>query len=215
MSTRPVVLAIGPTSRAGARAVRDTLQGAANVILRPDADAALDAAPAATVAIVGGPPLSDGFLARACRLELVYRLGSTGAAQAEAEALRARGVVVMGSPRGLSAAATGEHALTLLLVLTKRIMEADRYARSGSWRVPSELDDTARELGALTVGIVGLGQTGAHLARLLQPFGTRVVYTRRSEEEDPTVPGERVSLSELVRAADAVSLHVRAMPGTF
>ena len=194
MSARPAVVIIGPTSDAGARVVRDALHGVADVAFRPAAGQALDLAGDAIAVIVGGPPLTERFLARARRLELVYRLGSTRAAGAEAEALRARGVAVSGSPRGLSAAATGEHALALLLALSKRLVEADRYVRSGAWRVPSEFDDTARELATLTVGIVGLGATGAHLARLLEPFGARVLYTRRSGR-DASAPGERVALA--------------------
>ncbi|HEX7289594.1 MAG TPA: NAD(P)-dependent oxidoreductase [Conexibacter sp.] len=213
MSNRPLVLVVGPTSRAGAQALRDRLQSV-EVILRPSADEALDVADAATVVIVGGPTLSRDFLARACNLQLVYRLGSSRAARAESEALRARTVHVTGPPPGLSAAATGEHALALLLALTRRLLDADRYVRSGSWSVPSAFDDTSRELGSLTIGIVGLGRAGAHLARLLQPFGTRVVYTRRSGP-DPTVPGEFLSLPKLLNVADAVSLHVRAAPGSF
>lgn len=214
MSDRPLVLAIGPTSRAGARILHDALDAHAALVLRPDADAALDVAAEATVAIVGGPPLPERFLARAERLALVYRLGSAGAAQAEAASLRARGVAVAGSPLGMSAAATAEHALASLLALTKRLVAADAYARSGAWRVPSAFDDTTRELGALTVGIVGLGRTGSHLARLLEPFGTRILYTRRTGAL-VDARGEHASLPALLQAADAVSLHVRAAPGAF
>ncbi|MBS1868368.1 MAG: C-terminal binding protein [Actinobacteria bacterium] len=215
MSARPLVLAIGPTSAPGQRILREALRGVADVAFRPDADAALDLAGAATVAIVGGPPLPERFLARAERLARVYRVGGASAARGEAAALRARGVAVSGPPPGLSAAATAEHALALLLALTKRLVAADAHVRAGDWRVPSAFDDTARELGALTVGIVGLGRTGARLARLLEPFGTRIVYTRRSGEAAAGVPGERVALGELLGAADAVSLHVRAAPGAF
>jgi phosphoglycerate dehydrogenase-like enzyme len=215
MSRRVLVAVIGPTSALGAQVVREALDGAADLAFRPDPDAALDVADAATVAIVGGPPLSEEFLGRARGLELVYRLGSARAAVPEAEALRARGIAVAGSPPGLSAGATAEHALALLLALTKRLVDADRHVRSGSWRIPSAFDDTARELGGLTVGIVGLGATGAHLARLLEPFGTRIVYTTRRSGPNRAAPGEHLPLPELLDAADAVSLHVRAEPGTF
>jgi len=214
VSERPLVVAIGPTSRAGARVLREVLGDAVELALRPDGQAALDVAPDAAVAIVGGPPLPHAFLAGARELRLVYRLGSAHAARAEADALRARGVVVAGPEPGLSAAATAEHALALLLALAKRLPDGDRCVRSGGWTVPSGLDDTTRELGALTVGIVGLGRVGAQLARLLEPFGARVLYTRRAGT-DAAVRGNRVELPELLRASDAVSLHVRAAPGRF
>jgi len=239
MSGRPLVLTIGPTSRAGERVLRDALHDAAELRFHPDAGAALDDAPDAAVAIVGGPPLPEAFIERAQRLELVYRLGGAHAARDEAAALQARGVELAAPPPGLSAAATAEHTLALLLALTKRLPDGDRYVRAGNWRVPSTFDDTTRELSALTVGIVGMGHVGTHLAHLLAPFGTRILCARRTPadpagrgsarsaspvsaanedvERERSAPGpaKHVPMPELLQAADVVSLHVRAKPDTF
>ena len=80
----------------------------------------------------------------------------------------------------------------------------DRWMRDGVWVRDPLL---GHELGALTVGIVGLGNVGGTLARRLDGFGTRLLYT----DPDPTRehPGAtRVELPELLRTADVVCLHV-------
>jgi len=93
--------------------------------------------------------------------------------------------------------------MAILGVLRKGAL-GDRRVREGAW-VREEL--MGNELGALTVGIVGLGNVGGTLARRLDGFGSRLLFT----DPDPTRdhPGAtRVELAELLKTADVVCLHV-------
>ena len=93
--------------------------------------------------------------------------------------------------------------MAILNVLRKGAF-GDRLVRDGAWvREPL----LGNELGALTIGIVGLGNVGGTLARRLDGFGSRLLFT----DPDPTRdhPGaKRVELDELLRTADVVCLHV-------
>jgi len=91
-----------------------------------------------------------------------------------------------------------------ILNILRKGAYGDRLVRDGAW-LREEL--LGHELGALTVGIVGLGNVGGTVARRLDGFGSSLVFT----DPDPTRdhPGaKRVGLDELLRTADVVCLHV-------
>ena len=75
--------------------------------------------------------------------------------------------------------------------------------RDGGWPKPEML---GHELGALTIGIVGLGNVGSALATRLLAFGSRVLYTDIVERSFAGV--ERVPFEDLLQRADVVTLHV-------
>jgi D-3-phosphoglycerate dehydrogenase len=103
---------------------------------------------------------------------------------------------------GYNKEAVADLTLLMILALIRRAGEADRGMRSGGW--PRLV---GHELGALTVGIVGLGNVGAAVARRALAFGARVIYTevdpnRRVEGAEPR------QLDALLAEADVVCLHV-------
>ena len=91
----------------------------------------------------------------------------------------------------------------MILNLIRRAAHGDRVMHAGAWDRDSLL---GRELGALTVGIIGLGNVGGTVARRLEGFGSRVLYT----DPDPNrrYPGaERVSLEQLLGEGDVICIH--------
>ncbi|MBO0701930.1 MAG: 2-hydroxyacid dehydrogenase [Candidatus Dormibacteraeota bacterium] len=92
--------------------------------------------------------------------------------------------------------------LMQMLNLIRHGADGDRLMRRGGWSPPGE----GRELGAMTVGIVGLGNVGNAVAQRLRGFGSRILFT------DPiprSLPGaEALPLDELLRRADIVTVHV-------
>jgi D-3-phosphoglycerate dehydrogenase len=94
--------------------------------------------------------------------------------------------------------------LLAILALLRRGAWADRMMHTSWW---SQQELLGHELGALTVGIVGLGNVGGTVARRLTGFGSRVIYA----DPDPSreFPGaERVELDRLLADADVVTVHV-------
>jgi len=90
-----------------------------------------------------------------------------------------------------------------ILNLLRHSSWGDRQMHAGWW---GRAEMMGRQLGSLTVGIIGLGNVGGTVARRLTGFGSKVVYT----DPDPSreFPGAaRMELDELVRTADVVCLH--------
>jgi D-3-phosphoglycerate dehydrogenase len=163
--------------------------------------------PAAVAWIAGTSPVDDRHLAAAPNLKIVARHG-TGYDAVDLAAAARRGVLVTNTP-GANAEAVADHTVGLVLAALRHLVAGDRASREGVRPVLR-----GRELGALTVGIVGFGYIGRAVARrLIGGFGSRVLAY------DPYIAPERAreagvepvgNLSGLARAADVLTLH---MPG--
>jgi D-3-phosphoglycerate dehydrogenase len=170
--------------------------------------AALEETLSAAVAwIAGTSPVDARHLAAAQNLKIVARHG-TGYDAVDLAAAARRGVLVTNTP-GANAEAVADHAVGLMLAALRHLIAGDRASREGVRPVLR-----GRELGALTVGIVGFGYIGRAVARrLIGGFASRVLAY------DPYIAPERMreagvepvgDLSGLARAADVLTLH---MPG--
>lgn len=86
----------------------------------------------------------------------------------------------------------------------------DRAMRREEWIRPAP---DGRELGSLTVGIVGMGGIGRAVSRRLRAFGSRILYTDPFVRSDLAAV-EPVSLPELLRRCDLITLHLPLAEGT-
>ncbi len=111
--------------------------------------------------------------------------------------------IAVANAAGYNRDAVADWTVMAILNLIRRGSWGDRRLRDGGWPKPEMM---GRELGALTVGIVGLGNVGSALATRLLAFGSRVLYTDVVEKSFASV--ERVSLEDLLDLADVVSVHV-------
>ena len=119
-----------------------------------------------------------------------------------------RNRVAVASTPGANALGVAELALTLLLGCRRILLQNDRLVRNGgSWADQPFPPET---IGCATVGLIGFGAIGKAFARMLVALGCRViVYARRREEALAREIGiEYVTLEELFRTADAVSVHI-------
>ena len=111
--------------------------------------------------------------------------------------------IAVANAAGYNRDAVADWTVMAILNLIRRGSWGDRRLRDGGWPKPEMM---GRELGALTVGIVGLGNVGSALATRLLAFGSRVLYADVVETSFAGV--ERVSLQDLLKLADVVSVHV-------
>jgi len=121
-----------------------------------------------------------------------------------------RGVYVTNTPEVLTET-TADFAWALLMAVARRVVEADRYVREGRWKVAWHPDMlTGRDIYGTTLGIVGAGRIGQAVARRAKGFDMKILYTNRSRkpEMEKTSGARRVTLDELLRESDFVSLHV-------
>jgi len=130
------------------------------------------------------------------------------------EAATRAGVLVVNTP-GRNAQAVAEHAMALMFALARRVPQSDRYVKGGEWRDPAGAYASLRgvELAGATLGIIGLGAIGKRLATMALAIGMRTVA------HDPYVkdaPGnvELLSLDEVLKRADFISIHVPGTPPT-
>ncbi len=159
---------------------------------------------------VNGDHIDEAFLDQSPDLRLVA-LASTGYDSIDIAAADRRGVAVTNS-RGTLYETTADLTFGLILAARRRITEAERYLRAGQW-VQDDLDlMLGSDVYGATLGIVGYGQIGQAVARRAKGFGMTVLANRRTPGDDEL--SRWVSLEELLRESDIVSLHVPLTPQT-
>lgn len=156
----------------------------------------------AVAAIVSTDPFDASVFGACPRLRVVARVG-VGVDSIDLGAATSAGVVVTTTP-GMNGHAVADHTLALILAVVRRVVESDLSVRRGEWR--RDAAATPWELHGATVGIVGLGAIGRSVARRLQGFECTILAY---DLEPRTVDGvEAVSLDELLRRSDIVTVHV-------
>jgi glyoxylate reductase len=125
-------------------------------------------------------------------------------------AAKRRGVVVTNTPDVLTET-TADFAWALLMAAARRVVEADRYARSGDWKTWKWDLLWGADVHGKTLGIIGFGRIGRAVARRALGFGMRVLYydaVRSSGENEREVNANYVDKDRLLRESDFVILHV-------
>ena len=117
------------------------------------------------------------------------------------------GIGVSNTP-GAVDEATATTALYLIIATLRHFAKAERSLHAETWDTPISLRDTY-DLTARTLGILGMGGIGLHLAHLVHAFPMRVLYHNRHRRTNVPEWCEYVeSLEELCQRADVLSVHV-------
>jgi D-lactate dehydrogenase len=133
---------------------------------------------------------------------------SAGTDHIDAGAAERLGITVKNIPR-YSPGAIAEHAVALMLALGRHLIETTDRIRKFNFTLTNEL--VGFELNGKTAGIVGYGNIGQVLAKILTGFGCTVLAFDNKPEEarrESAVPVEVVSLDALLERSDVVSLHL-------
>lgn len=148
------------------------------------------------------------------RLKLI-QLASAGYDTVDLKAAERLGIPVsnMGTP---IAPAVAEHTMALILGVLRRMVQVDSLLRQGDWSNEETSCMDTPELAECTVGIVGLGNIGRTVAKLLRGFENPVFYA--DIVPYPDVENElgvrRVPLNEMLKESDVVTIHVPLTPAT-
>ncbi len=146
-----------------------------------------------------------------CRVFANYAVGYNNV---DVQAATRRGVLITNTP-GVLTETTADLAWALMLSVARRIVEGDRFLRSGRWAGYGPLQFLGQDVHGATLGIVGAGRIGTATALRSTGFGMKVLYTSsRSNRELDAIGGRRVELDPLLRESDFVSLHVPLTPQT-
>jgi len=151
--------------------------------------------------------VDEALFRQAPKLKLIQLL-SAGYDRADLEAARRAGVP-MSNNGGANSIAVSEHAILLMLAVSRRLIWQHGNVSNGRWR--GNEAPGVHELYGRTLGIVGLGTIGKKTARLAQAFGMKVHYYDIARLDEATADALKVEfrlLKELLRTSDVVSLHV-------
>ncbi|XWK86992.1 MAG: phosphoglycerate dehydrogenase [Phormidium sp.] len=155
--------------------------------------------------------VTQEVIAAAKQLKIIGRAG-VGVDNVDVPAATRQGIVVVNSPEGNTIAAA-EHAIALMLSLSRSIPDANVSVKSRKW-------DRKRFVGAevykKTLGIVGLGKIGSHVAAVAKAMGMKLlafdpfISTERAEQ----IGCRLVDMDLLLREADYITLHIPKTPET-
>jgi len=127
-----------------------------------------------------------------------------------------RGIYVTNTPEVLTDT-TADFAWALLMALARRVVEADKYVRTGQWKVGWHPDMMAgRDIYNATIGVVGAGRIGYAVAKRATGFSMKILFydvvPRPEIEKD--FGAKKVDLDTLLKESDFVSIHVPLMKET-
>jgi D-3-phosphoglycerate dehydrogenase len=139
------------------------------------------------------------------KLKVIGRAG-IGLDNVDVPAASKRGIVVMNAPDG-NATTAAEHALAMMMALTRNIPQATARLKAGGW---DKKKFQGREVTGKTLGIIGIGRIGAIVANRAQGLHMKVIAF------DPHMPKdlvdklgvELVSFEDLCKRSDYISVHV-------
>lgn len=128
-----------------------------------------------------------------------------------------RGIYVTNTP-GVLTETTADFAWALLMAVARKVAEADKYIRTGKWKVgwhPTMLQ--GRDVYGATLGIIGLGRIGSSIAKRANGFDMKVLYhdVVRRQDLEKELGLEYTEIDALLQKADFVTLNVPLLKDTY
>lgn len=148
-------------------------------------------------------PFPASLLRRLPKLKLLVTTGHRNDS-VDVEAAKAQGITVCGTPS--SAYAAAELTWALIMAAARRIDVETRSLRDGGWQV-----GLGRDLKGATLGVIGLGRLGSHVAAYGKAFGMKVIaWSQNLTAEKAVAAGATLVAKEaLFRDADFISIHLK------
>lgn len=159
-----------------------------------------------------GVTLSEDVLADNTRLKVIVRAG-VGTDNIDKPAATRQGIIVMNTPTG-NTFSTAEHAMTLMLALSRNVAPAFQSLREGRWERKAYMGS---QLSGKTLGVVGLGRIGQEVAKRAQAFQMNLLGF------DPFLTAEQASklgielcdtVDEMLPLVDYLTVHTPLTPQT-
>lgn len=169
-------------------------------------DEIVDRLRGATIAIVNKVSLREESLAQLPGLKFIA-VAATGVDIIDLESCRRRRIAVS-NVRHYANHAVPEHALMLMLTLSRNLINYRKAIKRGDWQVAKQFclfDHTIRDLHGRSLGIIGYGSLGREVEKLARAFGMRVLISER-KNATAVRPG-RVNFDQLLSECDIITLH--------
>jgi lactate dehydrogenase-like 2-hydroxyacid dehydrogenase len=150
--------------------------------------------------------IDDSLLALNPKLKIVANF-AVGFNNIDVKAATARGIPVTNTP-GVLTETTADLTFALLLSISRRIVESDKYMRAGKYKSWAPMLLLGSDIHSKTIGIVGFGRIGYSVAQRAKGFNMKILYN--DIEEKPYAKefdAKLVSLETLLKESDYVTLH--------
>lgn len=154
-------------------------------------------------------PIDKTFLDAASNLKFIARSGA-GLENIDLAYAKQKKITVFNSPEG-NMDAVGEQAIGMLLMLFNKLKKGDAEVRRGIW---DREGNRGLEIAGKTIGIVGYGNMGKAFAKKLSGFDCRVIAFDKYKKSFSNDFVKEVSLPELQKASDIISIHLPLTPET-
>ncbi len=164
---------------------------------------------AEAVVLRTGIKFTEDLIAKGTNLKTISRTGA-GVDNVDLEAATAKGVIVSSS-LGANTESVAEHALSMILALTKNLKMLDREVRGGNFKV--RYSNPSNDMGGKTLGLLGFGRIGSRLAQMCHLlFDTKILaydeYLPESVKQEYKSWVEFTDLDTVLKNSDFISIHV-------
>ncbi len=166
-----------------------------------------------TIAIVNKLPFTAELIGRLPDLKMIA-VAATGTNNVDLAACQARGIVVS-NIRGYARQTVPEHALALLMALSRNLVAYRASVQDRRWQRSDQFcffDHPIRDLHGQTLGVIGSGDLGDGFARLAEALGMTVLKAERKGAA--TVRPGYTAFDRVIAESDAISLHCPLTPET-
>lgn len=158
------------------------------------------------------PLVTKKVIESADRLKVIARAG-VGLDNIDVEAAKQKGIALINAPES-STQSVAELAIGLMLAVARKIAFSDRKMREGHW---AKKEAIGVELSGKTLGVIGAGRIGSTVARIAKyGFNMHILYYDVACRDDlnKELGAECVSVEELLKRSDIVTIHVPLLPET-
>ena len=148
--------------------------------------------------------ITADLMDKAEKLRVIGRAG-VGVDNIDVKAATERGIVVMNAPDG-NTITTAEHTIALLVSMARNVPQAHALLQSGEW---DKKQFVGVELHGKTLGIIGLGRIGGHVAKIAKGFGLSILAFDPfvSNEQAKDLGVEVGTLEDIFKKADFITIH--------
>ncbi|KGI02947.1 2-hydroxyacid dehydrogenase family protein [Oenococcus oeni] len=153
--------------------------------------------------------VDEDVINAAPKLKLIANFGA-GFNNIDINSARAKEISVTNTPF-VSTTSVAEVTAGLIISLSHRLVEGDNLMHAQGFNGWSPLFFLGHELSKKTLGIIGMGQIGKALAKRMQAFDMKIVYTQRhhlKEDEEKELHAAFLEKDELIKQSDVISLHL-------
>lgn len=155
----------------------------------------------------GRVSIDEEVIESATKLKMIQRTG-VGTDTIDLKTLKEKNIPVYVNS-GINSISVAEHTILLIFSVLRRLVRVDAGVKAGKW-CKNDVGIECHSLSGKTVGIIGIGNIGKTVIKMLQPFGVTIVYYdpfRLSESEEKELNIQYCDFSALLKKVDILSLH--------